>query len=78
MKEAKRLSVLEQIQKKLLTIGEAARELSLSSRQVKRLRKRYQYEGEMGVLSRRRGRPNCRKIPKHIEDKAIAALKAPL
>lgn len=78
MKEVKRLSVLEQVQKKQLTIGAAAREINLSPRQVKRLKKRYEVEGEKGVLSRRRGLPNCRKFSKKVEDKAIAALKDPL
>ena len=78
MKEAKRLSVLEQVQKKQLTIGAAARELDLSPRQVKRLKKRYELDGEKGVLSRRRGLPNCRKFPKKIEDKAMEALRDPL
>jgi len=78
MKEAKRLSILEQLIKNQLTIGAAAKELNLSPRQIKRLKKRYHIEAEQAVFSKRKGRPNCRKIAKEIEERAIAALKAPL
>lgn len=78
MKEAKRLSVLEQLQKGQMTTGAEALELGISPRQMKRLKKRFQLEGQKGVLSRRRGLPNCRKIPKEIEERAVAALNSPL
>jgi hypothetical protein len=39
MKEANRLSIMRQIDKKMLSFKEASQELNLSSRQIKRLRK---------------------------------------
>lgn len=78
LKEAKRLSVMEQLDKKTLSIGQASRELGLSSRQIKRIRKRYRFEGREGIISKRRGRPNIRKIPEGVRQRVIKALYNPL
>jgi hypothetical protein len=62
VKEAERLSVMRQIDKKILTIEKASEELGISIRQTKRIRKNYLVDGEKGLVSRKRGRQSNRKI----------------
>jgi len=58
-KEVDRLGVIQQVAGKQLRQKEAARQLGLSVRQIKRLVQRYRAEGAAGLTSRRRGkRPN--------------------
>ena len=45
LKEAERLSVMRQVDKKNLTLRKASEELGLSLRQTKRIRKRYKEGG---------------------------------
>ena len=60
-KEADRLGVIRQVAEKQLRQKEAARQLDLSVRQIRRLVQRYRAEGPAGLVSRRRGkRPNNR------------------
>jgi Helix-turn-helix domain len=60
--EAERLSIMRQIDKKILTIRKGGEELGLSTRQIKRIRKRYLAEGEKGLISQKRGKESNRKI----------------
>jgi len=56
IKEADRLSVMRQVDKKILTLQKASEELGVSLRQAKRIRKRYLSEGESGLISRHFGK----------------------
>ena len=59
IREADRVSVIREVSEKRLRQGEAARRLSLSIRQVKRLVRRYRELGVSGLVSGHRGRrPN--------------------
>ncbi len=59
--ELDRAGVIRQVVEKRLRQKEAARQLGLSVRQIKRLVQRYRAEGLAGLVSRRRGkRPNNR------------------
>jgi transposase len=73
--EAERLSIMMQIDKKILTINKASEELGVSLRQAKRIRKRFLEEGEEGLVSRKRGRPSNRKIPEEKREEIINLLK---
>jgi hypothetical protein len=73
--EAERLSVMKQIDKKILTIEKASEELGISTRQTKRIRKRYLEHGEEGLISRKRGMSSNRKIPAEKRQKIINLLK---
>ncbi len=75
IKEANRLSVMKQIDKKILNIRKASEELGLSLRQTKRVRKRYLEEAEKGLISRKRGKPGNRKIKSQVRDKVVVLLK---
>ncbi|NGX48192.1 MAG: hypothetical protein K1000chlam3_01582 [Chlamydiae bacterium] len=78
IREAMRLSVMEQIDKKVLSIDQASRELDLSLRQIKRIRKRYKLEGKQGIISKRRGVPNIRRIPAETRKRAVRLLDDPM
>ena len=75
VKEAERLSVMRQIDKKFLTLRKGAEELGISLRQIKRVRRRYTDQGEKGLISLKRGKKSNRKIPEEIRDKAVELIK---
>ncbi len=77
-KEANRLSVMHQIDKKMLSIRKASEELGLSYRHTRRLRRQYEAKGKDGLISKRRGHliPNC--IPRDVRNRVIKLLKDPL
>ena len=52
--EMDRLCIVKQVQEKHLTQEEAGERLGLSSRQVRRLLKRIEYEGFKGIIGRKR------------------------
>ena len=70
IEEADRLSVMRQVDKKILSIRRASEELGVSLRQAKRIRKRYLTEGEIGLISRHRGKIS----PNRIDSKLKAAV----
>jgi transposase len=71
--ERERLRVIEAIREGRLTQRAAAQRLGLSVRQVKRLCRAHRRRGAAGVVSRRRGRPSNRRIPR-TEQRRILAL----
>ncbi|MBF5060093.1 hypothetical protein NEPTK9_001620 [Candidatus Neptunochlamydia vexilliferae] len=75
VKEAERLSVMKQIDKKILTIEKASEELGVSIRQTKRIRRRYREQGEIGLISLKRGKPSNRKIDKSLKEKILCLVK---
>jgi len=75
LKEADRLAVLKRIENKDLTIGDGARELGISPRQMKRIRKRYREEGHKGLISLRKGKPNCNRLHYKLRKKVIQLVR---
>ena len=75
IKEADRLGIMRQIDKKNLTIKKASEEIGLSLRQTKRVRKRYVELGEPGLISLKRGKASNHKIPQEIRDKVMKLVK---
>jgi transposase len=69
--EVARLAVLERLAAGDLTQAQAARQLGLSVRQVKRLCRRFRRDGAAGVVSLRRGRPSNRRIPLEVLSRAL-------
>lgn len=70
IEEAGRLSVMRQIDEKMITLRKASEELGVSLRQAKRIRKRYIREGTPGLISRHRGKIS----PNRIDPKLKAAV----
>ena len=70
-KELDRLKVLQKVLDKRLRQIEAADQLDLSTRQIKRLCKRLRENGPKGLVSRNRGKTSNRKIDKYFRDSIL-------
>lgn len=70
-KELKKLHVIHKVIEGELTQGEAAKIISLSERQIRRIVKRIQEEGDKGIQHRSRGKESNRKLPKKLVDRLI-------
>jgi transposase len=70
-REITRLEAMQRIKDKRLTQKEAARMLSLSVRQIKRLYRAYKAQGARGLVSQRRGKPSNHRLDAETQQKAI-------
>lgn len=75
VKERERLRVMQVLMGRGLSQREAAEELGLTVRQVKRLLARYRHEGDAGVVSRRRGVPGNRRLSASLRASALAQVR---
>jgi hypothetical protein len=75
-KERDRLKVLHEVQGEHLTQGEAAKQLEISDREVRRLLARIAAEGDRGVVHRLRGRASNRRLPENLRSRALKLVKA--
>ena len=73
-----RLVTLKKAKKKLITQREAAEELGLSVRHVKRLLLSLKKHGDKAVVHGLRGKPSNRRIAAEIEREAVKILSAPV
>src|SRR5271169_1496121 len=73
-----RLVTLRKAQKKLIKQREAAEELGLSVRQVKRLLYALKKRGDKSVVHGLRGKPSNQRIGKSVEEEAMQILSADL
>lgn len=69
-----RLVVLKKAHKKLIKQKEAAEELGITPRQVKRLLKKLREQGDRAVVHGLRGRPSQRKLPGSEQEEAVRIL----
>jgi predicted ArsR family transcriptional regulator len=72
-----RLVTLKKAKKRLITQREAAEELGISIRQVKRLLYALKKHGDKAVIHGLRGRPTHRRIEESLEREAVKILAAP-
>lgn len=70
-KELKRAHVIHKVIEGVLTQAEAAKMVSLSERQIRRIVKRIREEGDRGIQHRSRGKESNRKLPKKFKDRII-------
>jgi transposase len=75
LKEVDRLTVVKRIENKDLNISKAGRELGISTRQMKRIWKRYRQLGPKGVISLRKGIPNCRRMAPQIRENVLILIR---
>jgi transposase len=75
LKEADRLVVVRKIENKYLNIRNAAIELGISTRQMKRIWKRYKQLGPVGLISMRKGKPNCRRLSSELREMALSLIR---
>ncbi len=75
-KERDRLKVLQEVKKRQLGQKEAAEQLGMSERHLRRLWARFRRRGDRAVLHGLRGRASNRKIPEAIRQKAVGLVRA--
>lgn len=75
IKEAERLSIMKQLKSKKLKQREASEVLGLSLRQTQRLIRSYKEVGSQGLISKRRGKENPRKMPLEKRTKIVATIR---
>lgn len=69
-KELTRVEVMQQLKTKRLTQAEAATQLHMSVRQVKRLWRTYKKLGRAGLISKRRGQPSNHRLPPEVRQQS--------
>ena len=74
-KELHRVEIIQKLIDKRLIEDEAAKQLGLSVRQIRRLRKAYKADGAIGVVSKKRGSPSNHKYPDSVKELAVAYVK---
>ena len=75
IKEANRLSVMRQIEKKILSMKKASEELGVTLRQTWRIWKCYRVEGETGLISKHRGKTSPNRIDSKLREEVIKILQ---
>src|ERR1700730_2226918 len=73
-----RLVTLKKAKKKLITQKEAAAELEITERHVRRLLRALQRRGDQAVIHALRGEPSNRKIDEEVKEKAMEILFHPV
>src|SRR5512141_2409186 len=76
--ERDRLVALKKAKKKLITQKQAAEELGITERHVRRLPREMKRRGDKVVAHGRRGLPSNRKISADTDAKAVAILSQPV
>lgn len=74
-KEIDRAAVMAALDRRLITQKQAAQQLSISTRQIKRLLRRYRQEGAKALISRRRGVPSNRRLSETTRTQALELLR---
>lgn len=79
VREIERVEAVSQLVEKLIKEKDAALKLSLSTRQVRRLKRKLKNEGQIGLTHKNRGRPSNNRIPDEIREriKVIISAKYP-
>jgi transposase len=76
--ERDRLVALKKAKKKLITQKQAAEEIGVTERQVRRLLRKLRRKGDRAVIHELRGRPSNRKLSGELEPRAVAVLSDPV
>lgn len=71
-RERKRMTLMTRVVEGVLKLREAAEMMRVSYRQARRIRRRYQQEGDAGLVHRGRGRKSNRRLPEGERKRAIA------
>jgi transposase len=76
--ERDRLVALKKVKKKLITEKQAAEEIGVTERQVRRLLRKLPRRGDRAVIHELRGKASNRKLPAAMEQQAMAVLSDPV
>ncbi|MBN2256751.1 MAG: ISNCY family transposase [Anaerolineaceae bacterium] len=74
-RELDRKRLLDRILDRLLPQKDAAMEMGLSGRHVRRLLRRYKEHGAPGLVSQRRGKPSNRKLPEALKNRVLELIR---
>jgi transposase len=73
--ELGRVQVIQQVVKQQLKQRQAAEQLGVSVRQIKRLKKAYRQFGAKGLISKKRGRPSNHQLDAQVQEHALDLLR---
>ena len=73
-----RVSLLRQVAEGVLGAAEAAQRLRISSRQFRRIRRRWEHVGDEAVLHQGRGHPSNRRLKSALRERALEMARDPL
>lgn len=76
--ERDRLVALKKAKKKLITQKQAAEEIGVTERQVRRLLRKLRRKGDRAVIHELRGRASNRRLPVEVQQRAMAVLAEPV
>ena len=76
--ERDRLVALKKAKKKLITQKQAAEEIGVTERQVRRLLRKLRRKGDQAVIHELRGRASNRKLSAEVEQQAMTVLADPV
>jgi transposase len=71
-RDREKIKVMDSVLKRKITMKDASIMLSLSYRQIKRLKKAYKNYGDKGLIHKSRGKPSHRKILNEIKEEIIS------
>jgi hypothetical protein len=71
-KERERLTIMTGVKREELTLVQAGELMAVGYRQSKRIWRRYQDEGDAGLVHRLRGKPSARRKPPELRARALA------
>ena len=75
MRDLDRLKCVQGVIDGQLRLYQAAERLGLTTRQVRRMIRRYDQEGPIGLISRHRNRPSNRRLKAAVADQAFAIVR---
>ena len=78
LKERDRISVLRQVKEGVLTAAAAAARIGVTRRHFRRLRRRFEAEGDAAVVHGLRGRRSNRALPREFRERALEVAQDPL
>ena len=78
LKERDRISVLRQVAEGVLTAAAGAERIGVTARHFRRMRRKFEAEGDAAVVHGLRGRKSNRALPPEIRERALAVAADPL
>ena len=70
-KEIERVEMMRSLKEKIFSQVEVAKQLGITARQVRRLKRAYETYGEEGLVSKKRGSLSNRKLPEKFRIKVM-------
>jgi transposase len=74
-KELRKVEVIGKLAQKVINQEQAAQDLGVSDRQIRRLLKKYRKSGASGLISQKRGRPSNHQLPKSTKELTLALIQ---